>query len=164
MGYISLTIVSSVTLLMAYSILISGAQAKLVNSGEGTQAVANELMQKRPLPAVWLKSYPVRRLKPVSSYRLAQPTEVEFIDDTVNDIEKRFDDYGHMRFGKRGGGEGEGFDDYGNLLNFLTFLNFQIILNLNTRSHALRKIIQSHHIIKSNLIKMKTNGCNSSSI
>lgn len=102
MGYISLTIVSSFTLLVAYSTLISGAQGKLMNSGDsGTQAVTNDLMQKRPSSAAWLKSYPIRRLKPLNAYpvyrRDSQPSEVEFVEDSVNDIEKRFDDYGHMR-------------------------------------------------------------------
>jgi hypothetical protein len=103
MGYISLTVMSSFTLLVAYSVLISGTNAKLVNSGESGSQVAgvNDLMQKRPSPAVWLKSYPIRRLKPLNAFpvyrRDLQPSEVEFVDDSVNDIEKRFDDYGHMR-------------------------------------------------------------------
>uniref|UniRef100_A0AAG5DDI4 Sulfakinin n=1 Tax=Anopheles atroparvus TaxID=41427 RepID=A0AAG5DDI4_ANOAO len=41
-----------------------------------------------------------------------------FLDDDDDggdgDIVKRFDDYGHMRFGKRGG-EGDQFDDYGHM-------------------------------------------------
>ncbi|EDW81440.1 uncharacterized protein Dwil_GK11022 [Drosophila willistoni] len=44
------------------------------------------------------------------------PIELDFLLD--NDDErlksKRFDDYGHMRFGKRGGGEDQ-FDDYGHM-------------------------------------------------
>ncbi|XP_049282896.1 uncharacterized protein LOC125763598 isoform X1 [Anopheles funestus] len=35
-------------------------------------------------------------------------------DDAVGGLVKRFDDYGHMRFGKRGG-EGDQFDDYGHM-------------------------------------------------
>lgn len=38
--------------------------------------------------------------------------DLNFVDD--EDVEKRFDDYGHMRFGKRGG-EGDQFDDYGHM-------------------------------------------------
>lgn len=41
---------------------------------------------------------------------LVQPVEVELMEDNINDFDKRFDDYGHMRFGKRGedmGGENE---------------------------------------------------------
>ena len=45
--------------------------------------------------------------------------EDEFLNEQ-NSIEKRFDDYGHLRFGKRGtggvnGGNGDQFDDYGHL-------------------------------------------------
>ncbi|XP_050078607.1 uncharacterized protein LOC126565468 [Anopheles maculipalpis] len=35
-------------------------------------------------------------------------------DDEIGSLVKRFDDYGHMRFGKRGG-EGDQFDDYGHM-------------------------------------------------
>ncbi|XP_035909976.1 uncharacterized protein LOC118511243 [Anopheles stephensi] len=35
-------------------------------------------------------------------------------DDEIGGLVKRFDDYGHMRFGKRGG-EGDQFDDYGHM-------------------------------------------------
>jgi hypothetical protein len=44
-----------------------------------------------------------------------QPSEFEFMDESSrDDMEKRFDDYGHMRFGKRAVGE-DGFDDYGHM-------------------------------------------------
>ncbi|XP_055643568.1 callisulfakinin [Toxorhynchites rutilus septentrionalis] len=43
---------------------------------------------------------------------LSYLADISLTDD--DDIEKRFDDYGHMRFGKRGG-EGEQFDDYGHM-------------------------------------------------
>lgn len=94
MGYLSLTVITSFTFLLAYSFLISGAQAKLVASSEQTSQTSNEL-QKRP---IWqLKAYPVRRLKPLGLYRKEyQPTDVEF-DDVIGDMDKRFDDYGHMR-------------------------------------------------------------------
>lgn len=36
-------------------------------------------------------------------------------DDLLFDMSKRMDDYGHMRFGKRNGGEGDQFDDYGHM-------------------------------------------------
>lgn len=101
MGYISLTVLTSFTLLVAYSVLISGVHAKLSN-GEGGSQAANEILQKRPASAVWLKSLPLRRLKPLNAYSLYRsdlpPSEVEFGDNSANDIEKRFDDYGHMRW------------------------------------------------------------------
>lgn len=97
MGYLSLTILTSLALLVAYSNLIRVAEAK-ISSDAGTQAT-NDLLQKRP--AVWLKQFPIRRFKSGNAYsvyrRDFQPSDVEFSDDVVNDIEKRFDDYGHMR-------------------------------------------------------------------
>lgn len=94
MGYLSLTVITSFTFLLAYSFLISGAHAKLTSSSEQTAPAPNEL-QKRPL---WqMRAYPVRRLKPLGFYKKDfQTNDVEF-DDVINDMEKRFDDYGHMR-------------------------------------------------------------------
>lgn len=99
MGYFSFTVLTSFTLLMAYSLLLSGARAELSNTGDGSQ-VPNEILHKRRAPAVWLKTFPVRSLKPLNSYsvyrRDLQP-EVEFVDDSLNNVEKKMDDYGHMR-------------------------------------------------------------------
>lgn len=100
MGYTFLTVLTSFTLLVLYS--LSGAQAKVSNDDSHSAAVSNELLQKRPSPVVWLKSYPIRHMKPLNAYSVMrkdlQPNDVEFIDDSVNDLmEKRFDDYGHMR-------------------------------------------------------------------
>ncbi len=43
------------------------------------------------------------------------PIEVDLVldDDEMYDKSKRYDDYGHMRFGKRGGEDQ--FDDYGHM-------------------------------------------------
>lgn len=103
MGYISLTVVASFTLLVAYSVLISGAEAKSTNQDMTSQSSqnSNEFIQKRPVPAAWLKAYPIRRMKPLNTYSVYRrdllPADVEFVDDSINDIEKRFDDYGHLR-------------------------------------------------------------------
>lgn len=94
-------------------ILFYSANANSVDASQ----ISNEFPHKRP--TVWLKTSPIRRTKPLNAYsvyrRDMQPSEVEFVDDAINNIEKKFDDYGHMRFGKRGGGEGDGFDDYGHM-------------------------------------------------
>lgn len=108
--------VAAFSILVACSVLFYGSEASdLANPGENSQ-ISNELTHKRP---VWMKTSPLRRLKPLNSYSLyrreMQPSDVEFIDDSYNTVEKKFDDYGHMRFGKRGGGEGDGFDDYGHM-------------------------------------------------
>lgn len=46
------------------------------------------------------------------------PAEVDLVlddEESAMDLPKRFDDYGHMRFGKRGNGGDEGSDDYGHM-------------------------------------------------
>ena len=109
MGNISLTVLASFTLLVTYSVFISGAFAATAAASEVTQNT-DEVQHKRPAPAVWLKSFPVRRLKPLNSYSIYRrdlpSSDVEFFDDTINSVDKRFDDYGHLRFGKRGGEDG----------------------------------------------------------
>lgn len=100
MGYISLSVLASFALLVAYSVLVSGAHAE--TSSDGLNNV-EETQHKRPAPAVWLKSYPIRRLRPMNAFsvyrREMQPSDVEFFDDTSDKkfVDKRFDDYGHMR-------------------------------------------------------------------
>lgn len=81
MGNLSLTVLTSLALLVAYSSLISAAEAEA--SGDVGTQVKNELWGKRPGAAVWLQQFPFRRR--VNDY------------DALNSIEKRFDDYGHMR-------------------------------------------------------------------
>ena len=103
MGFIS-SLIFSIFIILFASILIDQNEAKQVSSSSDTQQLPNEL-QKRP--TIWLKSYPVRRNK-----QLSVPNDIEFIDETDDGIKKRFDNYGHMRFGKRSG-PGESFDDYG---------------------------------------------------
>lgn len=64
-----------------------------------------------PASAGRIGTYTVLRRAPsvgVGSYL----ADLNFADD--EDVDKRFDDYGHMRFGKRGG-EGDQFDDYGHM-------------------------------------------------
>lgn len=53
--------------------------------------------------------------KLVQLSRSKTPNEFDILsdDDDLFDISKKFDDYGHMRFGKRG--EGDQFDDYGHM-------------------------------------------------
>lgn len=93
MASLSLTVITSFTLLLAYSLLINGAQAKLGTSSEQLSQNNNEL-QKRP---VWqLKSYPMHRLKPLAFYRKEFQPDVEF-EDVIGEVDKRFDDYGHLR-------------------------------------------------------------------
>lgn len=99
MGYVSLTVLTSFTLLVAYSVLVSGAHAATTSSD--ALSSTDEIQHKRPAQMTWLKAYPLRRFKPMNAYsvyrRDLQPADVEFVDDTFNSVDKRFDDYGHMR-------------------------------------------------------------------
>lgn len=55
-----------------------------------------------------------QHLAPSISRSKVQPLEVDLLvdDDDFIDKSKRYDDYGHMRFGKRGDDQ---FDDYGHM-------------------------------------------------
>jgi hypothetical protein len=116
MGYVSLSLLTSLTLLVAYSALFSGAHAaSLLNSGDSAAQPPNDLQLKRKAPGTWLKKLPVLRFSPSGSsfsfnptggnsfnptnvYRsYLVPSDVEFMDDSAGNMEKRFDDYGHMR-------------------------------------------------------------------
>lgn len=99
MGFIA----SIFTLLFA-CFFINCIDAKIVPTPSDSQQLTNNEIQKRP--SFWVHNYPVRRSK------LQNANDIEFVDETDDQIRKRFDNYGHMRFGKRGG-PGEGFDDYG---------------------------------------------------
>lgn len=119
MGHISAgRVLTSLLVLIVYSAFFYGVNASDIPSSGDANQIQNEFTNKRP--AVWLKTLPpLRRLKPLSAYsvyrRDMQPSDIEFADDSIGNIEKKFDDYGHLRFGKRGGGEGDGFDDYGHM-------------------------------------------------
>lgn len=98
MGYISVTVLTTLALLVVYSFLLCGVQAELQTGDQlGSQQVSSEALHKRRPVAAWIKTLPVRRLKPYAVYRQQPSNDVEFIDDSANIIEKRFDDYGHMR-------------------------------------------------------------------
>lgn len=116
MGYLSLTIVTSLTLLVAYSVFSTGVHAASVAaSGDNSVQATSELGLKRKAPGTWLKKLPSMRfnpsgssfsfnpssgfaLNPLNPYRsYLVPQDVEFIDDSAGTMEKRFDDYGHMR-------------------------------------------------------------------
>lgn len=113
MGHILLTIMTSLTLLLAYSVLSNAATVS--NSGEVSPQTQNDVVLKRKAPGTWLKKLPFMRynpsgssfsfnpsggysLNPLNPYRsYLVPQDVEFVDDSAGNMEKRFDDYGHMR-------------------------------------------------------------------
>lgn len=117
MGYLSVSIVTSFVVYLAYYTIIFGSlvDAKTDNSGAAPIAQPNNEIPK--LSNLWFKALPQRRFKNPYEYRPLprenyQPLEIDNFDDS-NDIEKKFDDYGHLRFGKRFGGDN--FDDYGHM-------------------------------------------------
>ncbi|XP_021703537.1 drosulfakinins [Aedes aegypti] len=143
MARLTLSILISLTIYFTYQAVASEALSTSgVRSSSNSQSTrSSEAMESllgrddglNKLQSVWFKNvYSRRSAGPVgpghigtytvlqrspaggSKLPLAYVADINFIDD--EDIEKRFDDYGHMRFGKRGGGgEGEQFDDYGHM-------------------------------------------------
>lgn len=91
MGQISITVF---TLLVAYSVLISGAYARVASTAEGGALDVNEMWQKRQNIG-WLKSLQLQQLQPLNVYSSRsefQPSRVEFVGDLVQSNEKRFND------------------------------------------------------------------------
>ncbi|XP_055599516.1 uncharacterized protein LOC129748791 [Uranotaenia lowii] len=124
MARLTLSILASLIIYFAYHALASEALAtvgsKTSINGEVDNPLGDEGLSK--LQTAWLRSVYNRR-PAASPYAMLRkggssrnPTgylaDVNLFDG--DDIEKRFDDYGHMRFGKRGG-EGDQFDDYGHM-------------------------------------------------
>jgi hypothetical protein len=121
MGSISLTFFLTFAIYLTYYSLISGQtiDATKTNNLQSAGSITNEQLPK--LNNAWVRTMnkrfrsmyglmPIRRPDNVANFL----PDFDMLDD--NDIDKRFDDYGHMRFGKRGGGgEGEAFDDYGHM-------------------------------------------------
>jgi hypothetical protein len=113
MSYLSLSVITSFIVYLAYYTIILGCavEAKTDNPSPITQQ-NNEIPK---LPSLWFKGIPVRRFKALGYPQITRenvpPPALEFdtFDDS-NDFDKRFDDYGHLRFGKR-----DNFDDYGHM-------------------------------------------------
>lgn len=143
MARLTLSILTSIVIYLAYQTL-AGEALSTSDSGSssnirGSQSTRNSetienLLSKddglSKLQSAWFKNvynrrslgvpvgvpgrigtYTVLRRSP-SGAAGSYLSDLSFADD--DDMEKRFDDYGHMRFGKRGG-EGDQFDDYGHM-------------------------------------------------
>ncbi|XP_055295054.1 drosulfakinins [Sitodiplosis mosellana] len=133
MGQLSVTVVTSFILVLTYylvmfSVLVSAAPTN-ANGGEraddaSTQPETNRNVARLFKPMVYAYNFNRNIRTPFSSsisQRLAsagqhkiQPLELDLLvdDDDFIDKSKRYDDYGHMRFGKRGDDK---FDDYGHM-------------------------------------------------
>lgn len=117
MGSISVSVTASMVLIAMYYIIILGTltsaestslnSQKPVNPSEGLTSHFRSQSGLVGIPRFFTQHH---RSKPVQEIGW-------FIDEdeesSFGDISKRFDDYGHMRFGKRGAAEGDQFDDYG---------------------------------------------------
>lgn len=142
MARLTLSILTTLIIYLAYHALASEALSTSDGSSSnnnrgsqssrsGSETVENLLSQDdglTKLQSAWFKNaYNRRSLGPAGPGRIGTYTvlrrspsiaagnylaDLNFVDD--EDVEKRFDDYGHMRFGKRGG-EGDQFDDYGHM-------------------------------------------------
>ncbi|XP_055908967.1 drosulfakinins [Eupeodes corollae] len=110
-------------LLSCYILIVPGQSAssdKYIDSGsqkldtrDGSSGPGNirSLGSHRNLRSIY--GFPNPRMMQISRSKI--PIELDLLIDSENDNErtKRFDDYGHMRFGKRGGEDQ--FDDYGHM-------------------------------------------------
>lgn len=137
MARLTLSIWTGVIIYLAYQTLASEALSTGDSSSRGSQSTrSSETVESllrqddglSKLQNAWLRNAYNRRHPPggppaganrIGTYTVLRRSPpigtdsyLNFIDD--EDVEKRFDDYGHMRFGKRGG-EGDQFDDYGHM-------------------------------------------------
>lgn len=132
MGQLSVTIVTSFVVVFTYylvmfSVLVSAAPTNPnVERTDDTpvQPETNRNGARLFKPMVYAYNFNRNIRTPFSSsigQRLAsagqhkiQPLELDLLvdDDDFVDKSKRYDDYGHMRFGKRGDDQ---FDDYGHM-------------------------------------------------
>lgn len=135
MGQLSVTIVTSFVVVLTYylvlfSVFVSSTPTNTAERSDdtSTQPDVNRnaaRIFKPMVPMVYAYNFNRNIRTPFSnsiSPRLApaiqhkiQPLELDLLvdDDDFIDKSKRYDDYGHMRFGKRGGDDQ--FDDYGHM-------------------------------------------------
>lgn len=136
MGHLSVTVITSLILFVAYYTLVFSAvvkastttvvqpsssmgTAETVSNGRtnsdrnrlGFRALSYGLNFNRNIRSPFSNSLSQHRIVQVQKI----PIEMDLLmdDDDLYDKSKRFDDYGHMRFGKRAGDDQ--FDDYGHM-------------------------------------------------
>ncbi|XP_055712305.1 uncharacterized protein LOC129807218 [Phlebotomus papatasi] len=122
MGSILLSAAASMVLIATYYLLILGTLASAEPSNLQTlnnqkPISTSDTLQPHFRTRAGIFATP-RRFAGLHRAKPAQDVSWIFEEDEDNpfgDISKRFDDYGHMRFGKRAGGEGDQFDDYGHM-------------------------------------------------
>lgn len=134
MGQLSLTIVTSFVVVLTYylvlfSVFVSATPLGSANTVERAddapaQPETNRNGGRLFKPLVYAYGFNRNIRAPFSNTigqrmaaiapRKVQPLELDLLvdDDDFIDKSKRYDDYGHMRFGKRGDDQ---FDDYGHM-------------------------------------------------
>lgn len=118
MGHISVSILTSLVIFLMYYLLVGTVSA--------SSSVNSDNIQKtQQTPHAATQNYKRYHRSPMNGGTLGSktllprskiiPIEVDLLldDDEMYDKSKRYDDYGHMRFGKRGGEDQ--FDDYGHM-------------------------------------------------
>lgn len=138
MGQLSLTIVTSFVVVLTYylvmfSVFVSATPISSSNTAERPDEQPMQIETSRndkgtgrlfkPMFYAYNFNRNIRtpfsssigqRLVPAIPHSKVQPLEFDLLvdDDDFIDKSKRYDDYGHMRFGKRGDDQ---FDDYGHM-------------------------------------------------
>lgn len=135
MGQFSVTVVTSFVVLLTYylvmfSVFVSATPIGPTNTGERAEDaqvqpetnIRNGPRLFKPMVYAYNFNRNIRapfsssigqRMVPAIPHKI-QPLELDLLvdDDDFIDKSKRYDDYGHMRFGKRGDDQ---FDDYGHM-------------------------------------------------
>ncbi|XP_059613935.1 uncharacterized protein LOC132260048 [Phlebotomus argentipes] len=118
MGSITVSAAASMVLIATYYLLILGTLASAETSSNPKpllpppENLTPHFRTRGGLFAAPRRLSTLHRAKPVQEMAWIIDEDE---DSPFSDVSKRFDDYGHMRFGKRGAGEGDQFDDYGHM-------------------------------------------------
>ncbi|XP_037024525.1 drosulfakinins [Bradysia coprophila] len=115
MGQVSVSILTSLVIFLVYYFLVGNVAA--------SSSVNSDTIQKTQSPHA-TQNYRRYHRSPMNSGSGSKsllprskiiPIELDLLldDEEMYDKSKRYDDYGHMRFGKRGGEDQ--FDDYGHM-------------------------------------------------
>lgn len=120
MGKITISFLASFIVYLAYYVLIcdslSTSDGKATNTLE---AIPEDVSNLKNSWSRFINKKPNRPIFVLSAYRRDRinPSELEFIDDPdLIDKRSNFDDYGHLRFGKRQDGKrNQDWEDYGHM-------------------------------------------------
>lgn len=120
MGHLSLSVFASLLVFLTYYILLTSVTAESAVPGDirKSQSLQSKDSYKRFLRSSLADGSNVlggqQRVLQLSRSKIPIELDLMLDEDEAFDKSKRYDDYGHMRFGKRAGGEDQ-FDDYGHM-------------------------------------------------